>query len=62
LTSWQLDFKDVSTVPADPDGKRAHVVEVLDVPVSAVSRAAPSVFLYAGRHKLSGGEEVRQRE
>jgi transposase InsO family protein len=31
LTWWQLDFKDVSTVPADPDGKRAHVVEVLDV-------------------------------
>lgn len=25
-SSWQLDFKDVSTVPADPDGKRAHVV------------------------------------
>jgi transposase InsO family protein len=31
LTSWQLDFKDVSTVPADPEGKQAHVVEVLDV-------------------------------
>jgi integrase-like protein len=30
LTSWQLDFKDVSSVPADPEGKRAHVVEVLD--------------------------------
>jgi transposase len=30
LTHWQLDFKDVSTVPADPDGKRQHVVEVLD--------------------------------
>jgi hypothetical protein len=31
LRSWQLDFKDVSTVPADPEGKQAHVVEVLDV-------------------------------
>jgi hypothetical protein len=30
MTMWQLDFKDVSTVPADPDGKRQHVVEVLD--------------------------------
>ena len=30
LTHWQLDFKDVFTVPADPDGKRQHVVEVLD--------------------------------
>ena len=30
LTVWQLDFKDASTVPADPDGKQQHVVEVLD--------------------------------
>ena len=29
--SWQLDFKDASTVPADPQGQRQHVVEVLDV-------------------------------
>jgi Homeodomain-like domain-containing protein len=27
LSSWQLDFKDVSTVPADPLGKQQHVVE-----------------------------------
>ncbi len=30
MTSWQFDFKDVSTVPADPDGKQQHVVEVLN--------------------------------
>jgi hypothetical protein len=31
LTSWQLDFKDASTVPADPaGGKRQHVVEILN--------------------------------
>jgi integrase-like protein len=30
LTSWQLDFKDVSTVPGDPAGKRQHAVEALD--------------------------------
>lgn len=30
LTVWQLDFKDASTVPADPDGKQQHVVEVLN--------------------------------
>jgi transposase InsO family protein len=30
LTVWQLDFKDASTVPADPDGKHQHVVEVLN--------------------------------
>jgi hypothetical protein len=27
---WQLDFKDAATVPADPEGKQQHVVEVLN--------------------------------
>lgn len=31
LVAWQLDFKDASSVPAEPQGKRQHVVEVLDV-------------------------------
>jgi hypothetical protein len=31
MSQWQLDFKDASTVPADPFGKRQHVVEVLNV-------------------------------
>ena len=30
LSQWQLDFKDASTVPAAPDGKRQPVVEVLN--------------------------------
>ena len=30
MSHWQLDFKDASTVPADPDGKRQHMVEVLN--------------------------------
>jgi hypothetical protein len=30
LTSWQIDFKDAATVVADPEGKRQHVVEVLN--------------------------------
>ena len=30
MTVWQLDFKDASSVPADPDGKQQHVVEVLN--------------------------------
>jgi transposase InsO family protein len=30
MESWQLDFKDASTVGADPDGKQQHVVEVFD--------------------------------
>ena len=31
LTDWQLDFKDASTVPPEADGKRQHVIEVLDI-------------------------------
>ena len=31
MTSWALDFKDVSTVPPDPEGKQMHVVEALNV-------------------------------
>lgn len=30
MTRWQLDFKDVSSVPAAPGGKRQHVVEALN--------------------------------
>jgi len=31
MTRWQIDFKDVGSVPADPDGKRQHVVETLNI-------------------------------
>jgi hypothetical protein len=31
MTVWQFDFKDVSSVPADPDGKQQHVVECFNV-------------------------------
>jgi len=31
MRSWQMDFKDVSSVPADPEGKQQHVVETLNV-------------------------------
>ena len=30
MSAWQLDFKDVSTVPAAPEGKQQHVVETLN--------------------------------
>ena len=44
MTAWQLDFKDVSTVPSDGDGKQQHVVEVLntvDVGTSILVNAQP---------------------
>ncbi len=31
MKAWQIDFKDASTVPADPEGKQQHVVEILNV-------------------------------
>src|SRR5256714_8627512 len=31
MTCWQMDFKDVSSVAADPDGKQQHVVETLNI-------------------------------
>lgn len=31
MTHWQIDFKDGSLVPRDPDGKRRHVVETLNI-------------------------------
>lgn len=31
MSCWQIDFKDVSSVPAEPDGKRQHVVETLNI-------------------------------
>jgi transposase InsO family protein len=31
MSAWQIDFKDASTVPADPSGKQQHVVEILNV-------------------------------
>jgi hypothetical protein len=31
MEHWQLDFKDASTVPADPHGKKQHVVETLTI-------------------------------
>jgi hypothetical protein len=31
MQSWEIDFKDVSTVPAEPEGKKQHVVETLNM-------------------------------
>jgi transposase InsO family protein len=31
MQHWQLDFKDASSVPADPEGKQQHVVETLNI-------------------------------
>src|SRR5438874_2227440 len=37
MSQWQLDFKDASTVPPDPFGKRQHGIEVLTIIVEGTS-------------------------
>ena len=37
MMAWQADFKDVSSVPADPQGKQQHVVETLNTLDSGTS-------------------------
>ncbi|HMB90225.1 MAG TPA: integrase core domain-containing protein [Rhodothermales bacterium] len=31
MTSWAMDFKDITSIPPEPDGKQQHAVEVLNV-------------------------------
>jgi hypothetical protein len=31
MRSWQIDFKDVTSVPAESGGKQQHVVETFNV-------------------------------
>jgi hypothetical protein len=50
MSRWQLDFKDVTTVPPEVDGKRQHVVEVLNVideGTSVLVEAAVSATFHA---------------
>jgi transposase InsO family protein len=37
MTCWQIDFKDIRSVQAWPDGKRQHVVEALNIIESGTS-------------------------
>jgi hypothetical protein len=37
MMAWEMDFKDVSSVPCEPDGKRMHTVEVLNIVDSGTS-------------------------
>jgi len=50
LQEVQMDFKDATTVPADPEGKRQHVVEVLnfvDAGTSILLSAQPHADFHA---------------
>jgi len=43
MVSWQMDFKDVSSVPPDPEGKQQHVVETLNMVDVGTSRVVDAV-------------------
>ena len=63
MTVWQLDFKDASTVPADPDGKQQHVVEVLDTVDAGSSlllNAQPRADYTAETTLAAVGETLRE--
>lgn len=64
LTSWQLDFKDASTVRADPDGKQQHVVEVfnvVDVGTSLLLDATARADFTAATSVETAADLVRQQ-
>jgi hypothetical protein len=31
MTHWQIDYKDISSVPADPDGKKQHGTQSFNI-------------------------------
>ena len=41
---WEMDFHDVSTVPAEPEGKQQHVVEILNL-VSSTGFSLVTMFI-----------------
>jgi hypothetical protein len=51
-----MDFKDASTVPADPEGKQKHVVEVLNF-----VDAGTSILLSAQAHDDFHAETASSR-
>jgi integrase-like protein len=59
LEEVQMDFKDATTVPADPDGKRQHVVEVLNF-VDAGTSILLSAQAHADFHAETALEAVVQ--
>lgn len=59
LLHWQVDFKDASTVPADPYGKQQHVVEILNVVDVGTSMVLDS-HVHANFHAQTALEAVAQ--
>lgn len=59
LLHWQIDFKDASTVAADPYGKQQHVVEILNVVDVGTSLVLDS-HVHANFHAQTALEAIAQ--
>jgi hypothetical protein len=59
MQAWQIDFKDASTVPADPMGKQQHVVEILNV-VDMGTSLVVSAHVHAQFHAQTALEAMAQ--
>ncbi len=59
LSAWQIDFKDASTVPADPSGKQQHVVEILNG-VDMGTSILLSAHVHANFHAQTALEAVAE--
>jgi transposase InsO family protein len=59
LTCWQVDFKDASSVPADPYGKQQHVVEILNVVDTGTSMVL-AAHVHANFHAQTALEAIAQ--
>ncbi len=59
MSCWQIDFKDASTVPADPYGKQQHVVEILNV-VDMGTSILLAAHVHANFHAQTALEAIAQ--
>lgn len=57
--AWQIDFKDASSVPADPYGKQQHVVEILNV-VDMGTSIVLAAHVHANFHAQTALEAIAQ--
>ena len=59
MSAWQIDFKDASSVPADPYGKQQHVVEILNV-VDMGTSIVVAAHVHANFHAQTALEAIAE--
>jgi hypothetical protein len=59
MTAWQIDFKDASTVPANPESKQQHVVEILNV-VDMGTSIVVAAHAHADFHAQTARDSIQE--